>query len=328
MRRCLLVTIALFIALVPAAGAQDARIPASVSAGGTDVSGLTLAEAEAKLAAVNAPLVDRPITIAVAGRTFTLTPSQDVNFAFDARKSARRAYNAGIKPHTTPVNVELYVTYSSKKLNAALRSIRDKVSRKARDARVAISLSRIRRAPHRDGRTIDTKALYGQVRAALRDQAAPRALAPALKAVKPKVTTAAITRQYGTVITIDRGNFKLRLFKNLKLSKTYRVAVGQPGYPTPTGRFSIANKAVNPAWTAPNRPWAGAYANETVPGGSAENPLKARWLGIVDGVGIHGTGIPGSIGTRASHGCIRMTVPDVIDLYPRVPVGTPVLIGN
>jgi lipoprotein-anchoring transpeptidase ErfK/SrfK len=63
-----------------------------------------------------------------------------------------------------------------------------------------------------------------------------------------------------------------------------------------------------------------------VPGGSAENPLKARWMGIVNGVGIHGTGEPGSIGSRASHGCIRMTVPDVIDLYPRVPVGTPVLI--
>jgi lipoprotein-anchoring transpeptidase ErfK/SrfK len=130
------------------------------------------------------------------------------------------------------------------------------------------------------------------------------------------------------VITIDRSTFTLRLFKHLKVAKTYRVAVGQPAYPTPTGLFSIANKAVNPAWTAPNSPWAGAYANETVAGGSAENPLKARWMGIVNGVGIHGTGIPGSIGTAASHGCIRMTVPDVIDLYPRVPLGTPVLIAG
>ena len=83
---------------------------------------------------------------------------------------------------------------------------------------------------------------------------------------------------------------------------------------------------MNPAWTAPDSPWAGAYRNEVVPGGRADNPLKARWMGIVGGVGIHGTGAPGSIGSRASHGCIRMTVPDVIDLYPRVPVGTPVLI--
>ena len=151
---------------------------------------------------------------------------------------------------------------------------------------------------------------------------------PKLKPVRPKITTAGLASAYGTIVTIDRANFKLRLFKRLKLSKTYRVAVGLPGYPTPTGRFTIANKAVNPAWTAPNAPWAGAYANETVPGGSAENPLKARWMGIVNGVGIHGTGAPGSIGTPASHGCIRMTVPDVIDLYPRVPVGTPVVIGN
>ena len=328
MRRCLLLTIALFIALVPAAGAQEPRIALAIAAGGTDVSGLTLAEAEAKLAAANAPLVDRPITVQVAGRTFTLTPSQDVDFAFDARKSARRAYNAGLKPHTTPINVELFVTYSSKKLTAFVNGVRDKVDRAPRDARVGITLRRIRRSPSRDGRTIDTKALYGAARAALRDQAAVRELAPELKVVKPKITTAGLASAYGTIITIDRANFTLRLFKRLKLSKTYRVAVGLPEFPTPTGRFTISNKAVNPAWTAPNRPWAGAYANETVPGGSAENPLKARWMGIANGVGIHGTGIPGSIGSRASHGCIRMTVPDVVDLYPRVPVGTPVLIGN
>ena len=111
--------------------------------------------------------------------------------------------------------------------------------------------------------------------------------------VQPKVTTAGLAQAYGTVITIDRSTFTLRLFKHLKVAKTYRVAVGMPQYPTPTGLFSIANKAVNPAWTAPNSPWAGAFANETVAGGSAENPLKARWMGIVNGVGIHGTGDPG-----------------------------------
>ena len=191
-----------------------------------------------------------------------------------------------------------------------------------------IGIRRIQRVTSRNGRTIDGSALYASARAALRDQALDRMLRPELQTVKPKVTTGGLASAYGTIITIDRANFKLRLFKRLKLSKTYGVAVGMPGYPTPTGRFSISNKAVNPAWTAPNSPWAGAYANETVAGGSAENPLKARWMGIVNGVGIHGTGAPWSIGSRASHGCIRMTVPDVIDLYPRVPVGTPVVIGN
>ncbi len=264
----------------------------------------------------------------MAGRTFIVTPEKHLGFAFDARRSARRAYNAGLKPHTTPINVELYVKYSSKKLRAWTHKVRSAVDRAPRDARVNIGLKRIQRVTSRDGRTIDVSALYAGARAALRDQAAERALRPELKTVKPKITTGGLASAYGTIITIDRANFKLRLFKGLKLSKTYGVAVGMSGYPTPTGRFSISNKAVNPAWTAPNSPWAGAYANETVAGGSAENPLKARWMGIVNGVGIHGTGAPWSIGSRASHGCIRMTVPDVIDLYPRVPVGTPVVIGN
>ena len=81
-----------------------------------------------------------------------------------------------------------------------------------------------------------------------------------------------------------------------------------PGHATPRGRFSIVNKAVNPVWTAPDQPWAGAYRNEVVEGGAADNPLKARWLGIVNGVGIHGTDADWSIGTRASHGCIRMRI--------------------
>jgi lipoprotein-anchoring transpeptidase ErfK/SrfK len=72
--------------------------------------------------------------------------------------------------------------------------------------------------------------------------------------------------------------------------------------------------------------WAGSLAGRVIPGGAPDNPLKARWLGIQDGVGIHGTAEEWSIGSRASHGCIRMRVADVIALYPRVPVGTPVLI--
>ena len=127
-------------------------------------------------------------------------------------------------------------------------------------------------------------------------------------------------------MTVHRRRFQLRLFENLERVATYPVAVGMPGHITPTGRYEIANKAVDPAWSAPDRPWAGAYRNEVVAGGSAENPLKARWLGIVDGVGIHGTDVTASLGTAASHGCIRMSVPAVKALYPRVPVGALVMI--
>jgi hypothetical protein len=331
MRRTVTLTFALLFALAPVAGAQaptdQPRIAAGVSAGGTDVSGLTLDEAAGRLYTTHSATLGRPLSTHVAGRKFALSMA-DVKLAFDVKKSARRAYNAGRAPHTGPVNVPLYVTYDADAVAAYAKKVADTVHNDARDATVKIGLRRITKVVSRAGRSLDDAALANAAGAALGDPAAARILQPALKVVKPKVTTGRLASVYGTIITIDRGNFKLRLFKRLKLSKTYGVAVGMPAYPTPTGRFSIANKAVNPAWTAPNSPWAGAFANETVGGGAAENPLKARWMGIANGVGIHGTGIPGSIGSRASHGCIRMTVPDVVDLYPRVPVGTPVVIGN
>ena len=327
MRRALFATLAVFLALVPAAGAAEPRIAAGVTAGGTDVSGLTLAEAAGRLYNAHASTLGKPLSTHVAGRKFGISPSE-LGFVYDVNKSARRAYNAGKKPHTRTVDVPLFTGYDAAKVTAYANKVAATVKKNPRDARVDIGLRRIGKIASRDGRAIDAKKLAETVGATLGNPAASRVIALKLRIVRPKVTTAGLAKAYGTIVTIDRGNFRLRLFKNLKLSKTYRIAVGMAAYPTPTGRYTISNKAVNPAWSAPNSPWAGAYANEVVPGGSAENPLKARWLGIAGGVGIHGTGLPGSIGTRASHGCIRMTVPDVIDLYPRVPVGSPVLIGN
>jgi lipoprotein-anchoring transpeptidase ErfK/SrfK len=141
------------------------------------------------------------------------------------------------------------------------------------------------------------------------------------------VRTRELRKLYPAVITIDRSSFRLRLFKRFKVVERYGVAVGLPDYPTPAGLFAIQSKQVNPTWTAPNSPWAGEMAGQQVAGGAADNPLKARWMGVSGAVGIHGTGQPWTIGSRASHGCIRMTVPDVIDLFARVSVGTPVLIA-
>jgi lipoprotein-anchoring transpeptidase ErfK/SrfK len=330
MRRTLLLTTFASLALLAPAAAQaqtGPRIAAGVAAGGIDVSGLTLPEAANKIAFLADAHMNSPLSSRVAGRRFMLR-AKDVDFKFDASKSARRAFNAGRTAAGQPVNVPLYVKFKVSKVRTYVDKVEKGIARAPRDARVDIKLTKISKIAHRDGRSIDKQALEASVIATLGDPAANRKLTPALVATKPKITTGSLGKAYGTIVTIDRGNFKLRLFKNLKLSKTYGVAVGAPGYSTPTGRYSIVNKAVNPAWTAPDSPWAGAYRNEVVEGGAADNPLKARWMGIVNGVGIHGTGAPGSIGSRASHGCIRMTVPDVIDLYDRVPVGTPVLIGN
>ena len=144
------------------------------------------------------------------------------------------------------------------------------------------------------------------------------------------MTTRKLVESYNTLLIIDRANFQLKLFKQLKPVKTYDIAVGMVGLETPAGVYHIQNKAVNPAWTMPNSSWvAPADRGKVVPGGTPENPLKARWLGIFNGAGIHGIDPSeyGTIGHAASHGCVRMRIPDVEDLYPRVPVGAPIYIG-
>ncbi len=106
------------------------------------------------------------------------------------------------------------------------------------------------------------------------------------------------------LITINKRERKLILYRDNKPYKTYRVAIGKGKTPTPTGTFKIINKQVNPG-----------------------GPYGARWLGLnVEGVGIHGTNNPLSIGGPVSHGCIRMFNRDVIELFKLVPVGTTVKI--
>jgi lipoprotein-anchoring transpeptidase ErfK/SrfK len=84
---------------------------------------------------------------------------------------------------------------------------------------------------------------------------------------------------------------------------------------------------VDPPWNVPDSDWAGDLAGSTIPGGAPNNPLVARWIGFNGSVGFHGTADIGSLGSAASHGCVRMNPRDVIDLYERVDVGTTVYVA-
>ena len=329
MRWILASVFAFTMLLAPVAAAQDPEpvIRPGVTVAGLDVGGQTLSQAAGTIdRAYRHQLVTRNVSVRVGGKGYSLR-TKKAGFVFDAAKSARRAYIAGNNtPAPQPVDVLPWTSYDKKKLAAFVARVDNGARVAPINATVRITLQHMIKRASKSGREMDDKALAKALALSLTDPRAARQLRPKRSVVKAAVRTKDLKNRYGTVVTISQSSFRLRLFKRLKFVKSYGVAVGQPAYPTPRGLFSIANKAVNPPWTAPNSPWAGAYRNETVAGGSAENPLKARWMGIANGVGIHGTGEPGSIGSRASHGCIRMTVPDVIDLYPRVPLGTPVLI--
>jgi lipoprotein-anchoring transpeptidase ErfK/SrfK len=123
-------------------------------------------------------------------------------------------------------------------------------------------------------------------------------------------------------IVIDLSAYRLSLIRDGKTVMTFPVAVGQSAYPTPTGKWSVVQKQVNPTWLPPSSPWAKGLGS--IPPGPG-NPLGTRWIGTsAPAVGIHGTPADYSIGTAASHGCIRMHIPDVEKLYDQVEVGTEV----
>ncbi|MGE5549867.1 MAG: LysM peptidoglycan-binding domain-containing protein [Bacteroidota bacterium] len=108
----------------------------------------------------------------------------------------------------------------------------------------------------------------------------------------------------GTAIEVNLGERILRLLQGGSVTAAYPCAIGKPATPTPTGTFSILNKAVDPG---------GAFGT--------------RWLGVTpDGIGIHGTNAPPSIGLAVSNGCLRMYNQDVEALFPQVNVGDPVVI--
>jgi lipoprotein-anchoring transpeptidase ErfK/SrfK len=165
------------------------------------------------------------------------------------------------------------------------------------------------------------------MRRAIASPHASRRFTVRTRKLQPKVATEDLERKYGTVVIVQRKSFRLQLYKGLELAKTYPIAVGKVGMDTPAGLYNIQNKAIDPAWHVPDSDWAGELAGKVIPGGTPENPIKARWLGVYDGVGVHGTADDSSIGSAASHGCIRMHIPDVEELYDRVPVGAPIYIA-
>lgn len=139
----------------------------------------------------------------------------------------------------------------------------------------------------------------------------------AVKTVSFEVSTAKIE--------VNRAKRQLFYYKQGKLVKSYRVAVGKPGRSTPAGSFWIINKRANPTWVNPGSAWAKDMPNRIAPG--PDNPLGTRAMDLsVDLIRIHGTPNSGSIGRAASNGCVRMYKWEAEDLYRRVKVGTPVII--
>jgi len=312
------------------------RIAEGIRIAGVDVGGLGAQAARERVHQRAVAPRRRDLTVRAGERRFVLAASKlrvtaDVGAAVDrAVADSRRGWlGSRVARDLTGGRVDeripLVTRYAPGVIAPLVEQVAKATKREAVDATVVPRADRLQTKPSKPGRTVDRRALRDMLARAAASPSRPAQIAAPLRKVDAKVQTADLARTYAAYIVIDRKNHKLRYFRKLELAETYPIAVGKSGLETPAGMYDIQWKETNPKWRVPNSDWAGALAGKVIPPGPG-NPIQARWMAFNGGAGIHGTSDDASIGTNASHGCVRMHIPDVISLYAKSPVGTPVYV--
>lgn len=310
-------------AAAPASASAAAHLPHDATIAGIDVGGLGPVKTLRKLHDRLDHRASGRLAVRI-GRKGRSVPPAAAGYRIDFDQMMARAFSRARDGR--PVKLSLDYEIDKGKLGAVVSRLGSAFYRKPRNARVKFGITKVKRVRGRHGRRLDAGQLRSKLLRELRQPTKRRSIHVGLRFVTPAITINSLARRNPTYVSVDRGAHKLRLFKRLRQVRTYSVAVGQAGHETPQGLRHVQSKQVNPTWNVPNQPWAGALAGQSIPPGDPRNPLKARFISLGDGIGIHGTAEDWSIGTNASHGCIRMHVGDVMALFPRVPVGAPVRI--
>jgi lipoprotein-anchoring transpeptidase ErfK/SrfK len=332
---------ALVLVAVGAAYAYDSshkdEIAAGVTIGGVEVGGLTEAEAEAKVAHQLLDPLRQTLVVEFDGERWKL-PGKKLKVHADLSAAAAEALEQSqeggvpgrlvryVSGEQVEERIEPELSYSERAINRFVRHVAAEIDREPVSAGVEPAADGLVVVSGQAGRKLRDNRLTDELKAAVLSGDAGRTIAAAVHSTKPEVTTKEVAAEYPSYLTLDRASFTLRLWEDLKLAKTYTVAVGQEGLETPEGLYEIQAKEENPIWHVPESDWAGDLAGQTIPPGPS-NPIKARWMAIYEGAGIHGTEETESLGSAASHGCVRMAIADVEELYDRVEVGTPIFIG-
>jgi lipoprotein-anchoring transpeptidase ErfK/SrfK len=337
----LLIAAVLLVVVVGGAWAYDStrkdQIAEGVTIGGVDVGGLDKDEAAARVHRKLVAPLRSSLKVTYDGETWKLTGEQlkiraDIDAAVaEAVEDSQEGGLPGrlvryVSGSEVEESISPQVAYSVPAINRFVRRVAGDINQEPQNADVEASGAALTVVAGEPGRKLRDNLLEKDLRAAVLNANAPHTIKAKVRTVEPEVTKQEVAAQYPSYLTLDRSSYTLRLWKHLKLAKTYTVAVGAEGFSTPEGLYQIESMEENPVWNVPESDWAGSLAGQTIPPGPS-NPIKARWMGIFEGAGIHGTEETSSLGTAASHGCVRMAIPDVEELYEEVEIGTPVYLG-
>jgi lipoprotein-anchoring transpeptidase ErfK/SrfK len=309
------VSVLVIAVLAPVLGgdaAPPALVPEGVTVAGVPVGGMSNQQAQAALR----PAFAKPVQLVFTTRSWRLVPAR-----FGAKVGVAQGVAQAMSARAGAA-VELTPTVDTAAVRQFVRALDKRVSYPAKDAELkGLSGLQPEFVGEQTGVRVLRQLTIQRITRALQSPQIHR-VRVAAQVVEPTRTVA----DFGPVIVIRRGANELRYYVGAKLVRTFNVATGQSIYPTPTGTFSIVDMQRNPWWRPPDSPWAKGL--KPIPPGPG-NPLGTRWMGLsAPGVGIHGTPDDASIGYSASHGCIRMHIPDAEWLFTHVELGTPVVITN
>jgi lipoprotein-anchoring transpeptidase ErfK/SrfK len=320
----LALTFALLVGAVSASAQDTTTVPApaptpGLAVAGSLVSGIDISgmDAATALTTVNAAFAQQ-IVITIDTRVFKVRSSQ-LGAVYDTQTAVTEAV-----ARTAAGNTPVTTTYSETKLKDQVKRILRLSSDKGSVSAWVVKAKPMIK-PGKAGSAPNGKLVESQIRAAI-GQPLLRAQQEAIPLVA--INPSATLEQLGYVIAVSKGERLVRLYAPVagksKAVLKFKVAVGAPSFPTPSGKFTIVNMQKDPWWYPPASTW--AKDSEPVPPGPS-NPLGTRWMGLDrQDIGLHGTPDSSSLGGYASHGCIRMFIPSAEKLYSLVDVGTPVVI--
>ncbi|MDQ4131538.1 MAG: L,D-transpeptidase/peptidoglycan binding protein [Actinomycetota bacterium] len=297
---------------------------------GVDVGRMNHAEAVAAVEAVLAPKLDRMVTVRAGSETWrtslrelgaTTNTVPVVDGALAASQGADWATLAALRwqARTVPYKADVAISEPVEGVGRLVEQIANKVDTPARDAKLRYDRMSFSVQPEAEGRRVNRAETEKRVLAAL--SGGPDIVEAPVDRLQPKVTKAAFRQ----VLFLRQREHRLQYYIDGQLVRSYVVATGTGNYPTPTGVFRVSAKRVNPVWINPDpKGWGRDLPRRIEPGPT--NPLGLRALNwTASGIRFHGTANVNSLGRDASHGCVRLSNPDIIDLFELVSVGATII---
>ena len=319
---------ALFFGLDVAYGGQVFK---GVYVEGINIGGLSRAEAIEKLRSeLDLAALNRDITLSFDGYSWPL-PLYEIDAYVDIEATVDRAMKASREmpfyerwAHRAVLrgldrSVDLAIHVDWRKMETFLSTLESTINRPPVNAEIRLEGRRLVFQRSQEGWELDTDGARDAIIEAL--SSTERVAELSIEVTPPEISDS----QVGKVITVDKTNHLLTLYNNMEIERQYPVSVGMPSWPTPSGTYKVVGKEKNPTWVNPGTSWAATMPPYIPPGPG--NPLGTRAIQTsAPGVFIHGTYSSWSIGTNASHGCIRMANWAILELFDHVSVGTPLFI--